>query len=165
MHSGTRFENFQGTNPEALFNAMLEVIREQFHRVESMEGSGWMLESIDHVILAFSEIPAIVGSSYKPLPMELEIRRESGIVNVNNSKNDDEQCFKWSVTRYLNPIAHKREAEKLSQKLREHAEKLDWTGISFPTPLHELDIFENINKISVMAFGWDDDEKQVIYLR
>ena len=40
LHSGTRFENFQGTNPEALFDAMLEVIREQFHRVESMEGSG-----------------------------------------------------------------------------------------------------------------------------
>ena len=63
LHSGTRFENFQGTNPEALFNvnSMLGVIREQFHRVESMEGSGWMLESIDHVILAFPGIPAIVG--------------------------------------------------------------------------------------------------------
>ena len=36
-----------------------------------MEGSGWMLELFDHVMLAFSKIPAIVGSSYKPLPMEL----------------------------------------------------------------------------------------------
>ena len=163
LHSGTRFENFQGTNPEALFDAMLEVIREQFHRVESMEGSGWMLESFDHVILAFYEIPAIVGSSYKPLPTELELRRENGIVNLKNI--DDDQCFKWSVTRYLNPLLQKRYAEKLTQKLRDQSEKLDWSCTSFPTPLHELDIFENMNKISVMVFGWDEDEKEVRYLR
>ena len=163
LHSGTRFENFEGTNPEAIVDAMLEVIREQFHRVESMEGSGWMLESFDHVMLAFSEIPAIVGSSYKPLPTELELRRENGIVNVRNS--DDDQCFKWAITRYLNPIARKRDAEKLTPKLKGQSEKLDWTCTSFPTPLHELDIFENMNKISVMVFGWDDDEKVVTYLR
>ena len=142
---------------------MLEVIREQFHRVESMEGSGWMLESFDHVILAFSEIPAIVGSSYKPLPMELELRRENGIVNLKNI--DDDQCFKWAVTRYLNPIARRRDAEKLTQKLMDQSEKSDWSCTSFPTPLHKLDIFENMNKISVMVFGWDDDEKEVTYLR
>ena len=163
LHSGTRFENFDGTNPEAIVDAMLEVIREQFHRVESMEGSGWMLESFDHVMLAFSEIPAIVGSSYKPLPMELELRRENGIVNVKNS--GDDQCFKWAVTRYLNPIARKRDAEKLTQKLQDQSGQLDWTCTRFPTPLHELDIFENMNKISVMVFGWDDDEKEVTYLR
>ena len=123
LHSGTRFENFDGTNPEAIVDAMLEVIREQFHRVESMEGSGWMLESFDHVMLAFSEIPAIVGSSYKPLPMELELRRENGIVNVKNS--GDDQCFKWAVTRYLNPIARKRDAEKLTQKLQDQSGQLD----------------------------------------
>ena len=161
LHSGTRFENFDGTNPEAIVDAMLEVIREQFHRVESMEGSGWMLESFDHVMLAFSKIPAIVGSSYKPLPEGLELRRENGLVNVKNS--GDDQCFKWSVTRYLNPIARKRDAEKLTPKLRSQSEKLDWTCLSFPTPLHELDIFENMNKISVMVFGWDKNE--VTYLR
>ena len=161
LHSGTRFENFQGTNPEALFDAMIEVIREQFHRVESMEGSGWMLELFDHVILAFSEIPAIVGSSYEPLPAGLECRRENGIVNVKNF--DDDQCFKWAVTRYLSPVARKRDAEKLTQKLQDQSEKLDWSCTSFPTPLHELDIFENMNKISVMVFGWDEND--VTYLR
>ena len=122
-----------------------------------------MLESFDHVILAFSEIPAIVGSSYKPPPTELELRPENGIVNVKNI--DDDQCFKWSLTRYLNPLLQKWYAEKLTQKLRDQSEKLDWSCTSFPTRLHELDIFENMNKISVMVFGWDDDEKEVTYLR
>ena len=168
LHSGTRFENFQGTNPEALFNAMLEVIREQFHRVESMEGSGWMLESIDHVILAFSEIPAIVGSSYKPLPMELELRRKNGIDNIDNSRDDNDcYCSKYSVARAEFPPAKKPKQKEnvVTKKLREQTEKFDWTGISFPTPLHEWNIFENLNKRSVQILGWDNDEKQVTYLR
>ena len=168
LHSGARFENFQGTNPEALFDAMCEIIREQFHRVENMEGSGWMLESIDHVTLAFSEIPAIVGSSYKPLPMELELRRENGIDNIDNSRDDtDCYCSKYSVARAEFPPAKKLRPERnvVTKRLREQTEKFDWTGISFPTPLHEWDIFENLNKRSVQILGWDDDEKQVTYLR
>ena len=168
LHSATRFENFEGTNSETLFDAMCEVIREQFHEVESMEGSGWMLESIDHVMLAFSEIPAIVGSSYKPLPMELEIRRENGIDNINNSRDDtDCYCSKYSVARAEFPPAKKPERKRniVTEKLREQTEKFNWTGISFPTPLYEWDIFENLNKRSVQILGWDDDEKQVTYLR
>ena len=168
LHSGTRFENFQGTNPEALFDAMCEIIREQFHRVESMEGSGWMLESIDHVILAFSEIPAIVGSSYKPLPMELELRRENGIDNIDNSRDDtDCYCSKYSVARaeFLPTKKPEQKRNVVTKRLREQTEKFDWTGISFPTPLHEWNIFENLNRRSVQILGWDDDEKQVTCLR
>ena len=93
----------------------------------------------------------------------MELRCENGIVNVKNS--DDDQCFKWAITRYLNPIARKRDSKKLTPKLRGQSEKLDWTCTSFPTPLHELDIFENMNKISVMVFGWDDYGKEVTYLQ
>lgn len=92
LHSGARFENFTGTNPETIFNMMCDIIREQLHRLEDMEGSGWVLESIGSVIVSFSEIPAIVGSSYQPLPMELEARRKNGIDNIVN--RDHLQCFK-----------------------------------------------------------------------
>ena len=163
LHSGTVFEN-----PEAIVDAMLEVIREQFNRVESMEGSGWMLESFDHVMLAFSKIPAIVGSSYKPLPMELGLRRENGIDNIDNSRDgNDCYCSKYSVARAeFQPAKKPKQKENVvTKKLREQAGKFDWTGISFPTPLHEWDIFENLNKRSVQILGWDDDEKQVTYLR
>ena len=61
LHSGARFENFIGTNPETIFNAMWDIIRGQLQRMEDMEGSGWVLESINSVISSFSEIPAIVG--------------------------------------------------------------------------------------------------------
>lgn len=167
LHSGSIYENFPGTNPETIFNAMCDVIREQLQRMENMEGSGWVLESIDRVILAFSKIPAIVGSSYRPLPMRLELKRKNGIDNINNSKDDDKYCSKYSVARAEFPPKEKprQKDNVVTKKLREQTEKFDWTGMSFPIPLHEWDIFENLNQRSVMVLGYDDNEGKVIYIR
>ena len=44
-------------------------------------------------------------------------------------------------------------------------QKLNWTGINFPVSFTEIDIFENLNKISVMVLGWDDESESVTYLR
>ena len=49
--------------------------------------------------MTFVEISSVVGSSYEPLPEKLKSIR-NGIVNVNNSENNDKQCFKWAITRY-----------------------------------------------------------------
>ena len=51
LHSGARFENFIGTNPETVFNAMCDIVCGQLQRIEDMEGSGWVLESIDSIII------------------------------------------------------------------------------------------------------------------
>ena len=58
-----------------------------------------------------------------------------------------------------------RDGERVTKKLREQEEKIDWEGVNFPTPLRKTDIFENINKISVMVLGWDEEEERVGYLR
>lgn len=167
LHSGARFENFQGTNPEALSNAMCEVIREQLHRMGDMEGSGWVVESINHVIFSFHKIPAIVGSSYQPLPMKLEMRRQNGMDNINNSEDDDQHCAMWAATRAMFPPKEKptQRDNVVTKKLREQSQKLKWDDMSFPTSLFEWDVFENMNKVSVMILGWDDDNVHVIYLR
>ena len=90
---------------------------------------------------------------------------KNGINIINNS--DDRQCFKWQTTRAVFPPKEKprQRINIVNEKLREQAEKLDWTGISFPTPFSEIDVFENLNKISVMVLGWDDNGKEVIYFR
>ena len=96
LNSGSIYENFPGTSPETIYNAMCDVIRGQLQRMENIEGSGWVLESIDRVILSFSKISAVVGSSYRPLPMRLELKRQNGIDNINNSRDDnDHYCSKY----------------------------------------------------------------------
>ena len=146
---------------------MWEVIYEQLHRLEDVEGSGWTLVSIDHVTMTFAEISPVVGSSYKSLPKELEERRENGIDNIDNRNGDDKQCYKWAQTRSKFWLKKKPRKEKtvVTKKLRKQSEKLNWDGINFPTAFSEIDIFDNLNKISTMVLGWDEDDKRVIYLR
>ena len=66
------------------------------------------------------------GSNYIPLPPKIVLSK--GVIHM---KNRDEQCFKWSVTRFLNPV--ERNGNRITPVLREQAEKLDWAGVKFPT--------------------------------
>ena len=112
LHTGVKFENFPGTNPETIFNAMWDIIFEQLQRLEDVEGSGWTLVSIDHVTMKFAKINPTVGSSYKSLPKELEGRRENGIDNIDNRKGNDQCCFVWAQTRSMFPPAKKPKKER-----------------------------------------------------
>ena len=61
-------------------------------------------------------------------------------------KNEDNECFKWCVTRALNPV--ERDSERVTQKLRKQSEELNWKGISFPREVDKIDRFEK-NKLFV----------------
>ena len=145
------FENFRGTNPKSVLNSLREIIYERLQKLEDVVGSGLSLSSIEFLTITFFENRVTIGSSCKPLPEEIAKLR-GAIINVDNSKDDDQQCFKWAVTLAMFPVAGKRDATKLSANLRKQADKLNWNGINFPTTLHEIDIFENLNKISVIAW-------------
>ena len=67
-------------------------------------------------------------------------------------KNKDQQCFKWGVTRALNPVECHLERVK---DLRKLSEKYNWNGIEFPTPCSETDFkkVEKNNNVSILVFG------------
>ena len=71
-------------------------------------------------------------------------------------KNNDEQCFKWSVVRALNPVdIH---PERVSKELKDQSERLDWSGLKFPVKLDQIAIFEKLNpQISINVFGFEGD--------
>eukprot|EP01050_Picozoa_sp_SAG11_P029902 SAG11_NODE_8610_length_994_cov_2.696429_2_plen_93_part_00 len=71
---------------------------------------------------------AIKGGSYIDLPKPLKTKK--AIINV---KNKDHECFKWSMLFAMFPA--KKDAERIG-KYKEHQDKLDFTGIAYPTPLH-----------------------------
>ena len=164
LFTGRMFENFRGTNPESIFNALREIIYERLQVLEEVVGSGLALLSIEFLTITFCENRVAVRSSYKP-PLEELTMVWSGLVNVDNSKDDDQQCFKWAVTRTMFLVKHKDRGEKLTLTIRKQAGNFNWDGINFPTAFPEIDIFENLNKISVMVLGWVEEEKCVIYFR
>ena len=66
--------------------------------------------------------------------------------------------FSDCVARYLNPEKKKDKAERLTKKLKEQVKRFDLRGFAFPTPVSQTGVFENLNKISVMVLGWDDEK-------
>jgi len=71
-------------------------------------------------------------------------------------ENEDDQCFKWSVTRALNP--KDKNSEKVDDDLIEQAKELNWKGINFPASWKDINKFETNNPtISVNVFGYEKD--------
>ena len=68
-------------------------------------------------------------------------------------KNDDDECFKWCVTRALNPVS--ANAERITKILRKQSKELNWDGIKFPLDPLKIDCFEKQNKsLGVNVFGY-----------
>jgi hypothetical protein len=66
-------------------------------------------------------------------------------------------CFKWTVTRALNPI--KSNPERITKTLREHTEELNGDGLEFSEKLSNIGKFEENNGVGVNVFSADKDFK------
>ena len=58
-----------------------------------------------------------------PLPTFLATKK--AIINL---RNEDDECFKWTITRALNPV--EKNSERIDKKLRETSKVLNW-GLKF----------------------------------
>ena len=90
--------------------------------------SGWFIDSvIDHTI-SISKYP-LVGSSYIKLPKEFDYLRK-GLINIQNT--EDNECFKWCLVRYLNPVDHN------PRRITKTDKKLDLKNIKFPVKIRDI---------------------------
>ncbi len=116
------------------------------------EGSGWQLYSIKGLDISVVRFNPLDGSGYSKLPPL--IAKKKAVVNM---ENDDDQCFKWAVTRALNP--KDKNPKRITKELRKQAEELNWDGITFPTKVKDIPIWEKNNDKLVNVFGYDEDKK------
>ena len=141
--------NLEGTEEE-IFEKMVERIKELISNFQN-NGSNWVFDRVIQLEIHFANWVPIKGSSYVPLPEKIAAK-----IAVINLKNEDEECFKWCVTRALNPGDH---PERVSLQLREDSKKLNWSGLKFPVKLIDIKIFEKANpEISVNVFGFEEEK-------
>ena len=140
--------NLEASNAFEIFDEMVEEVMVNMANYQK-EGSNLQFERVNELVIPFAKFKPLGGSSYVPLPPGMASKK--AIVNM---KNDDEECFKWSVTRALNPAECHQ--ERVTDELRRQSEKLDWSGLSFPTTLQQIDIFERKNKVNIFVFGIAD---------
>ena len=141
---------FEGTNLTEFYQHSVDKIMESLSCFQK-EGSNWVIESIANVALHTVKHKPLSGSSYIPLPAT--IMRKKAIINM---KNEDNECFKWNVTRWMNPVD--KNPERITNDLRKQSEKLNWEGIVWPMKLKDINKFEKMNNISVNVFGLNGTE-------
>ena len=69
------------------------------------QDSEWIVDKIEDKHIYIANYDPLVGSSYIPLPPELN-HPMKGLINV---KNKDTECFKWCYIRFLNYTVTQKE--------------------------------------------------------
>ena len=111
------------------------------------KGSGWITDSvIDHNI-SISKYDLLNGSHYVKLPIELDHPRK-GLINIQN--NDDNECFKWFLVRYLNRAYHR--PARTTKVDKDFAKNLDFKSIKFPVKVRNIHKIENKNSVGISVF-------------
>ena len=139
------------------YPTMKEKMLESLSKYQKL-GSGWRLLSVEMLEIFITKFKPLNGKSYKPFPKVI-VKKKAVI----NTENDDEQCFKWAVTRALNPVD--RDSERVTKILKKQSEKYNWNDIEFPTKLKDIHKFEKNNNVNVNVFSYDSETKKVYTLR
>ena len=115
-------------------------------------GSGWIFRTVLSMDIHLNKYEPLSGSSYIPLPKVLQSKK--AIVNVKNE--EDNECFKWSITTAMYPAEN--HPEKICKQLKENSEKFNWDGINFPASFKDIDKFEKLNpSISINVFSYEQE--------
>ena len=140
------------TNLRELMSEMEEKVLENSVKYNKM-GSNCRLSNILRMDINFIDYKPLSGSSYIELPNDL--KNKKAIINI---QNEDNECFKWCVTRALN--MKNNHPERIDKELIEKSKELNWDGMEFPVKIDQIEKFEKNNAdISVFVCGLDENEE------
>ena len=132
FHSKTEV-NLESYNSSELVSKMKETVLESLAKFQR-QGSNWRFHSVLSLDLHTVKYEPLGGSSYIPLPAFLAAKK--AIINLNN---EDDECFKWAITRALNAVEN--HPERIDRKLGETSKTLNWEGLKFPVNLSDINKF------------------------
>ena len=158
-----QLSNFRSQQESIYETTNLEEVYKRIRILESFEtylkrGSGFTDKVVLRLEVTLIHLNPLRGSSDLTLPKW--IRDKKAITNI---RNKDNFCFKWSITRGLNPV--EVHGERVTKLLHEQAEELNWEGIEFPTSCsgRVFERFERGNGISLYVFGHNEDSIVPLY--
>ena len=132
-------------NPSDLDEIVNEMIAHMKGRIEkpALLNSRFVLDEVLFTNVDFHQLNLMRGSSYPPLPNWLAYKKA-----IINSKNEDQECFKWAVIAASRWEEINNNPERIS-KLERFEKDFDWSGIGFPVSIEDIKKFEFRNQISI----------------
>ena len=104
--------------------------------------SRYVYESIEGLDIHFHKIDLRRGSSYIPSPQWLKAKK--AVVNPKNKK--DNCCFAYATTIAIYHKEIGRDLDRISNKLLDCTEKLEWDGIDFSASVSDFKKFEKLKE-------------------
>ena len=143
----------EATDPNEIYQEMIDEIEEEIQKVEQTEGSGWIFLEVENATLHIDKWDPLNAGSYIDLPKEL--KNKKALINM---KNEDNKCFLWCVLRALNP--KDANYERIDKDLKSKEDTLNMDGITYPVDFRGINRFEKQNPdISISVLGYSKDEK------
>lgn len=103
------------------------------------------------MILEMVDYEPMGGSSYLELPKD--VYDSKAAINI---KNENHECFKWSLLAALHPAEH--HAERIT-RYQPFKEELNFEGIDFPVSIDQIGKFEKQNpRMSVTVIGIEEEK-------
>ena len=82
------------------------------------------------------------------------------MINIQNNYNNE--CFKWSLVRYLYSEDH--HPARITKADKDFARVLYLKDIRFPVKIRDIYKIEKTNSIAVSVFGYENKEKYPIHV-
>ena len=111
---------------------------------EQLEGSGFVFQEIEEVILEIYKVNDIQASSNFELTPKY--KKNQSIINI---KNNDQFCFLWCILAYFFPV---EDNKNITSKYVIHMNKLNLKGLDFPMKVKDIPKFEKLNNLNVNVF-------------
>ena len=141
------------TDLNEIYDKMVEEIMDEIDKASDVVGSGWQFLEVVKIVLHTTRWDPLNAGSYIDLPPFL--KNKKAIINM---QNKDNECFKWSVLRALNP--KDKNAERIDNDLKSKQDTLNMKGIKYPVSFRDIDRFESQNpNISISVVGYNKDER------
>ena len=84
------------------------------------------------------------------------IKNKKAVINI---KNKDDECLRWVLKAAKFPF--EVHPERPSKYPKNADDSLDFTGISFPTPLREIPKVEQLNRVRINVFGYNEETQKI----
>ena len=143
-------------NSEDILNQLIDSFLEYFHDklMICRTDSSYAFESVEGLSIRFHKIDLRRGSSYVPIPDWLEAKKAT----INPKNKNDNFCFAYAAAI---AIYHKN-LNRISNKLIEYVEKLDWNGIDFPASTPDYKRFEKNNEDIALDILYVPSDNEII---
>ena len=143
-------------NSEDILNQLTDSLLEYFHDklMICRTDSSYAFESVEELSIRFHKIDFRRGSSYVPIPDWLEAKKAT----INPKNKNDNFCFAYAAAI---AIYHKN-LNRISNKLIEYVEKLDWNGIDFPASTPDYKRFEKNNEDIALDILYVPSDNEII---